>query len=245
MYFYIRLNWCYTSLLSLSLFFCNWGICQSFPSVRLSHLDSSLNRYSAADFSSIVNGKQFNSNYSPSIGTPFLNDASWSQGTLVYSSILFENIPLAFDLYNDILLFNYFHIDGGFALVVCQDSVTTFTLQYRQFINSNCFKGSHPSLKGFVELIHSGKFEVYGKYFKVLYKDTEKNSSVYILKKRYFIKINNIIYPIRSNSAIVRLFPKSIQQDIRLVFRKYEFSLVKSEREEIEDVMSVVESFLL
>jgi hypothetical protein len=105
----------------------------------------------------LYNGRQY-AEYESRIheGHPFFQARDFHQASILYDGILYENIPLKFDLVKKNIVIQA--PSGGFNVIVLEDKVSYFEVQGHKFIRLTKDSAGRKLLStGFYDLLYDGK----------------------------------------------------------------------------------------
>lgn len=157
-------------------------------------------------------------------GHPFYQEDSLQNGSLVCQGIVYDNIPLKYEIFDDALILkdytqNYFiRLNGS--------KIAAFTINNDAFIRPSyddpATEAAHP---GFYQRIYNGTVEVLVKHKKVLlYKTTiDKTLTWYETYKYYYIRKGNEWFTISGHNDLVRAFSDKKQEIRRFLSGKEKF----------------------
>lgn len=138
----------------------------------------------------------------------FQDVTSFGKGSVIYNGYRYDNIPLLYDIYNDLVVSIYHNGFSKYSLI--SERLSEFYLNNHHFVylqgNSN---GAKTPLKGgFFDLIYDGKLQVLVKRSKIL-QETIGSSEIrnyFILKADYYLKKDGVYYPISKERSFLNHF---------------------------------------
>lgn len=157
-------------------------------------------------------------------GHPFYQEDSLRNGNLTCQGIVYENIPLKYEIFDDALILkdytqNYFiRLNGS--------KISAFSLNGASFIRPSyddpAVEADHP---GFYQRLYNGSAEVLVKHKKVLlYKTTiDKTLTWYESYTYYYIRRGNEWFTINSRNDIVKALSDKKTEIRRFLSRKEKF----------------------
>jgi len=115
----------------------------------------------------LFNGKIWKGRYGHVKGNEFFLSDKWHKGSASVNNILFDDVNLKYDLFNDQLLTI---VNPGTIIILNSESVGWFEIFYEgnSFRFENFSLATNPPLKGYVQLIHDGITRFYAKYSKLI-----------------------------------------------------------------------------
>ncbi|MDE3214024.1 MAG: hypothetical protein KGM98_12385 [Bacteroidota bacterium] len=164
----------------------------------------------------------FNVYYSSPLsqGNPFFYSTSFDSGSISYQGMIYQKVPLLYDVIKDELLTN--DPSGLYIIRLDKDKVDSFDLWGNHFIHvrgeGKAYVGLTP---GFYEVLYSGPTAVY----KIVIKKIKENGASSVGLNTYasnadiyFMKKGGVFYRVRSRKSIFSVFSdkkKGIQQIMR------------------------------
>lgn len=177
---------------------------------------------SAGDQSGLYNGSQY-AGYPFAFkdeAHPFFRTNLFSTGSVVYDNILYTDAQLLYDEAGDVLIFR----DTAHRLQLISDRISRFTVLDNSFIRIEKDSNTRAIINtGFYNLLYEGgDIQVLKKEVKNIREDIRNNYDGVIryieVKKYYYIKKNNLYYPVKNKKTILEIFKnrkKEIQQYIK------------------------------
>ena len=156
-------------------------------------------------------------------GTAFLNADAWAKGSVYYDGVLFNNVPMRYDIFKDlvvVLLYNQF---SSYSLI--SERIKYFDLSGHHFIN---ISGDSTGIKtGFYDEVYDGPTKVLVKLFKSRQERTgDVPYTEFEDRTYYYLGVNNHYYEVSSEDEALKVLKnrkKEIQQFLRsskIKFRK-------------------------
>ncbi|CAH0993927.1 hypothetical protein EMA8858_00032 [Emticicia aquatica] len=146
-------------------------------------------------------------------GHPYFNKNTFCKGSIVYENVLYPNVKLLYDEVAEVIIFQ----DSSHFIQLINDKISQFTLENAFFIRIQ--KDSLNNLtSGFYQVLYDGKVNVLKRETKTVNEtlgSTVEGVLRYIKIERFFyIKNNNIYYPIRQKTDVFRVY-KDYKKDIQ------------------------------
>jgi len=159
--------------------------------------------------SRLFNGQSYNSYRTNIDGSPYFPEEKLMRnGTLIYDGYRFENVPLLYDTYKDLLVTTT--VDGFLQLSLISERVNEFTISGHKhiYINTGGDSTSVPFKSGFLEQVYKGKTEVLVKRSSSLQQEsgTRDLRKYFLLRVQYFFKKDNSYYKITNESSFLNLY---------------------------------------
>ncbi len=113
----------------------------------------------------LYNGKAWHNLYSNIKGDQFLFSKDLLTGSLTINGKSYNNLSISYDIYNDEIITP---TTQGTILKLNKEMVDSFTLLfgYKTYRFKNTLQDSLPDIKGYVNVLYSGKSSLYVKYKK-------------------------------------------------------------------------------
>lgn len=142
-------------------------------------------------------------------GSPyFLEENLFKNGTVVYDGFKYENVPLLYDVYKDVLISNNYESSLQFSLI--SDRVSSFTIldHHHIYINTSKDSVNIPFKTGFLELLHDGKAQVLVKRSASLQQTTGTSDlrKYFLSRTQFFVKKDGNYFKITNESSFLNLF---------------------------------------
>jgi hypothetical protein len=156
-------------------------------------------------------------------GTAYFPDEQngWISGTVIYDGFKYDNVPLMYDLYKDILVALLYNKFSRYALI--SERVSDFWIQGHHFIRvtSGTLDKTATLQTGFYEQLYPGKTEVLARHSKTI--QTTSNTAVSLDKyfsatDDYYVKKGNEFFSFKSQSSLLKILKdkkKEIQQFLK------------------------------
>lgn len=176
----------------------------------------------------------------PAIGHPYFLSEEFKIGSLYYDGILYENIPLMYDLTKDNLVSVQFVKDSSllyrsiFKMDLTHDRTGAFSMPGHDFIKIESDTNTSSMKPGFYELLYNGNPKVLVRRSKVLVEEIKDRDLIrrYDSSNVYYILKEGVYYNIKNKNAVLDLFKdkrKEISASIsknRWKFRKQRETLI-------------------
>jgi hypothetical protein len=149
-------------------------------------------------------------------GHPYFLSDDWIDGSINYDGGLYENIPMQYDLINDKIIID--HPISHFKLELISEKVNSFLLDGHRVVKLYADSTKTSIKSGFYESLYDGKIKAYVKHKKEKREVFESNviKSFFDVKDQYYIWMNDIYYPVKSKSSILKIFNNK-----KTLLRKY------------------------
>lgn len=171
------------------------------------------------------------------VGHQFFEFDSKSEGTILYDGILYEDVPLCFDLSREEVVVD---LENGFKIKLNHDKIGKFSLFGHTFIPIKTGELNNSRISpGMFDLLWEGETLVVAKRTKKLTNHIENNVSVskFEQENKYFIKKNNSFYRVKSKRSVLKLF-KDKKKDIRKLLKNNQ---IKYSRDPERGIIKIVE----
>jgi hypothetical protein len=161
------------------------------------------------------------------VGHPFFISEEFRQGSLYYNGVLYEEVPLMYDISRDQLVTKNFSKELNVKLLA--EKVSGFSIGKNNFIRVVTDSSNVSSIPaGFYEKLYQGTVTVLGKYEKKVeysLRETEKITKL-IEHDHYFIEQNGKYHLITGESDLLSLF-KEQRGELRKFLNRREINFKK------------------
>jgi hypothetical protein len=168
---------------------------------------SDLYKHSMYDQAGIFKGSEYGDySYTLSASHPYFDTSIYINGSVVYEGILYENMPMLYDIVRDVVIIRHFNKYHKIQLL--SDKVSSFTIGDHHFIRLVADSNSSIIQTGFYEKLHEGTLTVLKKNVKVIQpvpSMTEVKNMAYP-KNYFFVVQNGNYYPITNERSLMKIF---------------------------------------
>jgi hypothetical protein len=156
-------------------------------------------------------------------GDPFFETSNWVNGTIYFEGMIFQNVPMLYDIVKDQVIIRDFQ--KVYKINLPADKVQQFTLPGHNFVRLT--HGQSDQIKtGFYEQLYNGKIQAFAKREKKL---IEKYGglqiyNVVISQSRYYIKKDGYYYSVNNKRELLNIFKdkkKNVQQYLKKIGIKF------------------------
>lgn len=137
---------------------------------------------------------------------PYFILPDWLNGSVYYDGEYFTDVPLMYDLYNQMLITE--HGASGHAMRLVEEKVKHFTIDghYFERIVKDSVKNSLPET-GFYEVLYNGPTQVLARREEWLREQIVNTQieTLYNEKNRYFILHNGVFFPVNRKASAMKL----------------------------------------
>jgi hypothetical protein len=144
--------------------------------------------------------------YTLSSSHPYFDTAVYQNGSVVYEGVLYENVPLLYDIVHDVIVVRHFNMYHKIQLL--SDKVSSFNIGEHHFIRLVADSNSKVIETGFYETLYEGKLTVLKKSVKVIQpipSMSEIKNAAYP-KNYFFVEQNGNYYAITNEKSLMKLF---------------------------------------
>jgi len=184
-----------------------------------------------------VSYKGFKSNKNDE-GQPYFESWDWVAGDVFYNGILFEGIPMIYDMVNDKIVID--HKYGRVKMELISEKVSYFVIGKHKFVRLVAESSLQP---GFYELVFDGTVKFYAKWQRKrleVVKPRELQVQ-YEDQNRYYIFKDNRFYNVKSKSSVLDVL-KDKRQVLQKDIRRYHLNFRRQRIEAISKILSRYES---
>lgn len=163
--------------------------------------------------------------YLPRItGSAYFKDSQeFTKGSVVYDGFLYEDVPLLYDLYRDVLVSVFY--EGNFKFNLISEKVTEFKIDNHHFVYLDKGLDSTKSVgrTGFYDLLHKGRIKIYSKRTRLLQEATDARYArqFFVPKNFYYVEKDKTLYSFSSLGSFLSLFKKE-RSEMRKYLKKNE-----------------------
>jgi len=184
----------------------------------------------------LVNGLQYYNRHPRSLGHPYLLEGWVHQGSVSIRGKLYSNIWIKYDIHAQHVEVEYRTMGGADnQVILVSDRVDGFT------IGNYSFK----KLKLEEELDEEQFYQILGKERLIWYIRWEKNLVPLVgdprfieeftsPKRNYLLELDGSIHPFSNKKSFVKLFPQSIQKDIKRLIKSNQLQIRTASTEQLE-----------
>lgn len=160
----------------------------------------------SVDIQLLYNGRAWRNLYHNVKGDQFLFSNDFLPGSVKIEGILFKNLMLRYDIYNDELILI---TDNGIIIDLNKEMVDFFSLVFNNttfnFINVD--KDSIDIVSGYVNVIYEGKTSLYVKYRKeILQLAVDNRYDLFSQSNKVYIKKDGKVFRIDTKNEFLSLF---------------------------------------
>lgn len=161
-------------------------------------------------------------------GDPFFLSKNFYTGTVFYNNVLYEKVPLLFDIIkNELLIHDPSNI---YIIRLNNERVGWFTIWGHTFIRLIFDSANSSQMRtGFYDLLYNGKTSLYSKDSKTLNENTASAQGInkYVVESNeYFIKKENQFYKITNKKSLMVVL-KNKKKEIGQFIKKNKLNLRK------------------
>ena len=166
--------------------------------------------------------------YTINEGHPFFQTKDFDTGSVFYNNMLYEKVPLLFDIVHEELLIN----DPSHIFIIRLNTarIGWFIISGHTFVHLFSDSINHTVLNpGFYDLLYNGNTSLFKKVSKVLMENTASSEGIkeYIAESdEYFIKKNKQYYRIKNKKSLM-LIVNSNKKEVEQFIRKNKLNLKK------------------
>ncbi len=191
----------------------------------------------------LYNGSQYSYNaYYPfkiDQGDPFFHSGEFVTGAVFYNNVLYEKVPLLYDLVKGELLI---HDPGNINIIrLNNQSIKGFNIYGHNFIRLVVGELNHPAMQtGFYDLLYHGNIELLKKISKSIKENSASFAGLntYVVETNdYFIKKDNQYFPIKNQRALLLLMNNK-RKEMNIFIKKNDLNYKKDKEEMLVKTVS-------
>jgi hypothetical protein len=137
----------------------------------------------------------------------FKDNSSWTMATVVYEGNVYNNVPVLYDSFNDLLVGRYY--DNVTRYILRPDRTTGFQLGTHHFLRLQHQNIKNAVKDSFYEQLYNGKSQVIAKRGKERTETMSQQEGVQVIfgdKSEIYIKKGNLFYSVQSRGDVLKLF---------------------------------------
>lgn len=158
----------------------------------------------------------------------------FAPGQVTYEGQVFSNIPMKYNIYDDLLLINLINSGGETSILLHKEKIESFSLYGHDFINLQLPENQESEIEGFYEVLYeTSSGLLLKKHVKKILKHLDKNFTYYEFEpdEPDYIFFQDTVYtPFESRRDLTKLFPKK-EKEIRQFYRSHR-SLSRSDHDQ-------------
>jgi hypothetical protein len=172
-------------------------------------------------------------------GHPFFQSKEFSAGSVFYNNILYENVPLLFDIIKEELLIN--DPSHVFIIKLNKERIGWFIIWGHTFVRPVPDNTKNTVLNpGFYDLLYNGNTALLKKVTKTLKENSASIEGIndYIVESdEYFIKKNNQYYKIKNKKSLMIIMDDK-KKEIGQFIKKNKLSLKKNTDDALKRILA-------
>ncbi len=151
------------------------------------------------------NGIEYAHSYPHTTGHPFFLTDTFQQSSLLYEGVLYQNVPLAYDLVSNAVVIKN---KEQFLIELKNEKISWFVLEDHSFVSLPSSEQKSDELKpGIYEVSDYGTVAVFIRREKVVKQAANPADLDHFTQyDYYFIKKNNIFFSVKNNNALLTIF---------------------------------------
>jgi hypothetical protein len=180
-------------------------------------LKENLRLYYGNEYISIANGVK---------GTPFFKYDKLQPGSVFYNGILYDEVPLLYDVYQDAVVINDY--TNSFPIKLVSEKISYFKLADHSFIRLSSENTAASLGTGFYEVLYNNnEIMILAKRVKKLFAGSRaEESQQFVQKDQLYIKKNNTYYSINNRKNLMAIFPDK-KDDVKKYWKESNFNFKK------------------
>jgi hypothetical protein len=207
--------------------------CQE-PADRPSRSYAELVEWAYGQDQELVNGLQYYNRHPRSLGHPYLMEGLVHQGSVNLRGKLYTGLWLKYDIHDQHVEVEYQTVGGADnQVILVNDRVNSFTIGNQYFERMKLEDGP----ARFYQVLVGAAMTWYIHWEKKLVPmsgDSRFIEEYTSPKRSYLLELDGSIYPFSNKKSFVRLFPKSIQKDMKKLIRNNHIPIRSASTEQLE-----------
>ena len=162
-------------------------------------------------------------------GSPFFISAQFLTGSVVYNNMLYEDVPLLYDIIRgEVVISDPSHLH---KISLLNERITRFTVSDNSFVRLTKDSSSQPIIAtGFYQLLYSGRTRLYKKQTRTIQESMSGSSAGlkrYVEESNnYYLEKNHIFYAV-NNKALLLAALKDKQKAVQHFIKKNKLRFTK------------------
>lgn len=157
-----------------------------------------------APSSALYNGREY-VEYAANLkkGSPYFQSTSFTKGSIVYDDILYENVPLLYDMVLNRVVIS--DPANNFRITLAGEKISQFTILGHRFtrITEDTITGRPVIRTGFYDVLYKGNISILEKTEKSIQENPGTLENYIQEKNTFYLERKNMYYTINSESAIL------------------------------------------
>jgi len=182
----------------------------------------------------LVNGVQYYNRHPSSLGHPYLLEGLVHQGSVSLRGKIYTGLWLKYNIHDQNVEVEYRTMVGADnQVILVNDRINFFTIGNYYFEKLKLEDGGAK----FYQVLGEGRMVWYIHWTKKLVPrsgDTRFMEEFTSAKRDYLMKLDGSIYPFGNKKSFVRLFPKSIQKDMKKLIKSNHIQIRSASTEQLE-----------
>jgi hypothetical protein len=150
-------------------------------------------------------------------GIPYFGTDEFTEGTIYYDGIYFENVPLLYDIVHDKVITSLSTSINKLELI--SGKIKFFEINGHRFLSLIIQENTSKTQVGFVELLHDGKLKLYVKWQKERKKITESGEMQiqYEDQNRIYVNKGNKFFDVKTKSSLLQLMEDKRKEVLKFI----------------------------
>ncbi len=170
-------------------------------------------------------------------GHPFFQSKNFDTGTVLYNNVLYEKVPLLFDIIKEELLIN--DPSRVYFIRLNSERIGWFTIWGHTFIRLIPDSAANPQFHtGFYDVLYKGKTSLYKHVSKIFKENSASAQGInkYVVETdEYFIKKNNQYYKVKNKKSLM-LIVNDRKKEIAKFIKKNKLNVRKNKDEALTKI---------
>ena len=192
----------------------------------------------------LVNGLQYYNRHPRSLGHPYLLEGWVHQGNVNLRGKLYAGLWLKYDIHAQHVEVEYQTVNGGDnQVILVSDRVRHFSIGDYYFERLKVEEGPAK----FYQVLGEGRMLIFIHWSKNLVPvsgDSRYIEEYSAPKRSYFLQLDGTIYPFNNKKSFVKLFPKSMQKDMKKLIKSNNIQIRTASTEQLELFIIAASNFL-
>lgn len=182
----------------------------------------------------LVNGLQYYNRHPRSLGHPYLLEGWVHQGTVNLRGKLYAGLWLKYNIHTQHVEVEYQTVNGGDnQVILVSDRVRNFSIGNYYFERLKLEEGPAK----YYQVLGEGRIIIFIRWRKNLVPvsgDSRFIEEFTAPKRSYLLELDGTIYPFSSKKSFVKLFPNSMQKDMKKLVKSNNLQIRTTSTEQLE-----------
>lgn len=175
-------------------------------------------------------------------GHPYFQNEGFTEGTIVYDGIRYEQVPFVYDLVKDLVVI--WDPEHKYLLELLNEKVDSFTINGYPFVHLSFPPNTKPGIaEGFYRMIYDGKTRVIKKEAKIITEeiDIKRVEKLIVETGSYYIRKDGVYHPVSNKSGVLRVLSDQ-KKEINQYLRKNNIDIAANKEAALAEIVAYYDS---